>query len=203
MTLPKSSLAAQIVAAVVFVAFAAGVIAYARALRSVSHEAVAGAPGEPDAESPLPPLPPGVELTPKTARNAPEVFTALARQLGENARGMPCVVYVDYDRHADRLHVAFSLDHADPAGAGARPAALKRVRDILEAVHDGSMPWTWILVTGTAVVPDKAGAGGESTVLRAQFSRDRLKGVDWSRAAAGDRLSGLAQQYWLCLDLQK
>ena len=188
------------VAAAVFVAFAAGLIAYAHAFRSVADDAAAGESGE--AEAPLPPLPPGVELTPKTARNARELMTALSRRFGDNARGMPLVTFVDYDRHPDRLHVAIALDHPDPAAPGARPAALKRFHDVLESIRDGEMPWTWVLITATSGVRDKADAPSESTVMRAQFSRDKLRRLDWSHAG-GDEIARLADQYWLCLDLQK
>ena len=200
LTLPKSGVAAQIVAAVVFVAFATGLIVYARAFRTVADEAAAGESAE--AEAPLPPLPPGVELTPRTARDAHELFTALSRRFGDNARGVPLVTYVDYDRHPDRLHIAFALDHADPAAPGSRAASLKRVRDLLECVHDGEMPWTWVLITGTSGVRDKSDTLDESTVIRFQFAREKLRTLDWPRVT-GDDLPPHAEQSWLCLDLQK
>jgi hypothetical protein len=143
-----------------------------------------------------------VLLTPKTARNARELHTALREHFGNNARGESCITYVDYDRHPDRLHITFALDDADPAAKAARPAALKRIRDLLEAVHDGNMMWTWVLVTGTAATNDRSGAVSESMVIRAQFSRDKLAKVDWPHAA-GDEVPRLAEHYWLCLDLQK
>ena len=188
------------VAAAVFVAFAAGLIAYAHAFRSVAADAASGEPAE--AEAPLPPLPPGVDLTPKTARNARELMTALSRRFGDNARGMPLITFVDYDRHPDRLHVAIALDHADPAAPGARAAALKRIHDMLESIRDGQMPWTWVMITATSGVRDRADTPSESTVIRAQFSRNKLRKLDWPRAG-GDEVARLADQDWLCLDLQK
>ena len=198
MTLPTSSLRTQILAAAVFVTFAAALVVYARAFRASADAALAGDPV--DAPQPLPPL--RVPLTPKTARNARELHAALLRAFGENSRGLSCVTYVDYDPHPDRLHITFALDDADPAAPGARPAALRRVRDLLEAVHDGDMPWTWVLVTGTAPVLDKAGATAESTVVRAQFRRDRLRRVDWP-ITAPDQVEPLAEQFWTHLDLAR
>jgi hypothetical protein len=195
-TFPQSSLRTQIVAAAVFVAFAIALVVYARAFRASADAALAG-----DVAEEPPPLPPlRVPLTPRSARNARELHAALLRAFGDNPRGSSRVTYVDYDPHPDRVHITFALDQADPADPAARPAALRRVRDLLEAVHDGDMPWTWVLVTGTAPVVDKAGNTAESTVIRAQFRRDRLRKVDWPNTTA-DHVEPLAEQFWTHIDL--
>jgi hypothetical protein len=196
-TLPRSGLRAQIVATAVFTVFAVGLIVFARSLRSAADEALALDADE--AQQPAPPRRPG-PLTPKTATTARQMHAALLTAFGNNARDMTCVTYVDYDRHPDRLHICFALDDADITAPSARVAGLARMRDILHAVYDGDMPWTWVLVTATAPVRDKNGGFSESTVIRAQFARDRLRRVDWDKFTAQD-VQSAAEQFWLHLDL--
>jgi hypothetical protein len=196
-TLPKSDLRAQVIAAAVFVVFAVGIILFARSLRTVGDEALAGEPEE----TPRQPAPPRRgPLTPMSATSARDLQSALLQVFGNNARGMPSVVYADYDRHPDRLHLALPLDDADLRAPGATTRALGRMRDVLETFYAGDMQWTWVLVTGTAPAHDQNGTLGESTVIRAQFSRDRLRRLDW-RHAKPDDLKAAAEQYWVNLDL--
>lgn len=192
---PRSSLRAQAIATAVFVAVAMGLMMYARAFRGTAERALAAEPIEPDG----PPRPPGFVLTVKSAATARELQAALLQTFGNNARAMSCVTFVDYDAHPDRLHIAFALDDADATRAAAKDGALRRMRDLLEAVGDGEMRWSWVLVTGTARVPDRFDAVSESTVVRAQFSRERLRQVDWSRFT-GDDVPALAAQFWTSAD---
>ena len=198
MTLPKSDLRAQIVAAAVFVAFAVGIMVFARSFRSAADAALSQ-----DVDDVPPPTPARLAaLTPQSAVNAVELRAALVKAFGNNARGIPCITYVDYDRHPDRLHITFALDARDLAAPGARPAALRRVREIVEAVRDGQMSWTWVMVTGTTAVRDKGGGVSESTVIRVQFLRDRLRRLDWKTATADD-VRAAAEQHWMHLDLRQ
>ena len=196
MTLPKSSLRTQILAAGLFVAFAAGFVAYARAFRASADASLAGETGvDPEPTTPLP-----ESLTPQSAQSARELQAALLKTFGNNSRGMSCVTYVDYDAHADRLHITFPLDDAEPNSPGAKRGGLRRMRELLDSIRDGQMQWTWVLMTGTSQARDKAGAASESTVIRAQFLRDRLRKLDWTHLT-GDDLPGYAQHYWLYPDL--
>jgi hypothetical protein len=196
-TLPNSGLRAQVVAAVVFVTFAAGIIIFARSFRSAANAAL----GQDEEEVPRQPAAPRRgPLTPKSATNVRELHAALHKAFGNNARGMALVTYADYDRHPDRVHLAIALDDAQLTAPGATDAALLRMRDVLAAFYDGDMQWTWVLVTGTALARDKDGGLGESTVIRAQFSRDRLRRLDWSHVTAHE-IRAAAEQYWVSLDL--
>jgi hypothetical protein len=196
-TFPRSDLRTQVVASAVFVAFAVGIILFARSFRTVADEALAGEPEE------VPRQPVPVRrgpLTPMSATTAKDLQAALLRVFGNNARGTPSVSYADYDRHPDRLQLTLALDDADLHAPGATPRALRRMRDVLETCYAGDMPWTWVLVTGTAPAPDRNGAPAESTVIRVQFSRDRLRRLDWAKATPDD-LRAAAEQYWVNLDL--
>ena len=197
MTLPKSGLRAQVIAAVVFVTFAAGIVVVARSFRTAA-DAALGPDGD---EAPRPPAAPRRgPLTPKSATTAGELRAALHQVFGNNARGMALATYADYDRHPDRLHLTLSLDNGEVTAPGATPAALRRTRDVLETLYDGDMQWTWVLVTGTAPVRDRSGNVSESTVLRVQFSRDRLRRLDWAKVTP-EELQAAAEQYWVNLDL--
>jgi hypothetical protein len=135
-----------------------------------------------------------------SATTARDLQAALLQAFGNNTRGMPSVTYADYDRHPDRLQLTLALDEVDLHTPGATPRALRRMRDVLEACYAGDMPWTWVLVTGTAPGPDNDGTLGESTVIRAQFSRDRLRRLNWAKATPDD-LRAAAEHYWVNLDL--
>jgi hypothetical protein len=195
--LPKSGLRAQLTAAAVFVTFCAGIILFARSFRSSADEALGQ---EAEETTAAPPSTRHEPLTPKTATTAQELQAALAAAFGANARGLPSVTFVEYDRYPDRVYIALSLDDANLAAPGATTAALQRMRDVLEAIHDGAMPWTWVLMTGTAPVPDKNGSLSESTVIRAQFSRGHLRHLDWTHLKPSD-IRAAAEQYWVNLDL--
>jgi hypothetical protein len=196
-TLPKSNLRSQVIAAAVFVVFAVGIMMFARSFRTAADEALAqeaeDAPRQPVAPRRGP-------LTPKSATTARELQAALLQVFGTNARGMGLVTYADYDRHPDRIHITLALDNGELTAPGATVAALRRMRDVLEAFYDGDMQWTWALVTCTAPVRDKNGSPSESMVLRAQFSRDHLRRLDWAKATPDD-LRAAAEQYWVNLDL--
>ena len=201
MAWPESSLRAQVAAAAVFVVFAVGLIFVSRQFHASADEAFSG---EEAAARATPPStrPAGVPLTPRTATNARELHQALETAFGKNARGVSFITYVDYDPHPDRLHITFALDDADPKRPGSERAALTRMGQILGAIHDGQMKWTWVLLTGTAQARDYKGAVDESTVIRAQFSRDRLRRPDWAKIRF-EKLPKSAEQYWTYADLAR
>lgn len=196
-TLPKSGLRAQVVAAAVFVVFALGLIFFARSFRTAADAALMQ-----EVDGVPPPTPARLAfLTPQSATNAPELLAALLKEFGTNARGMSCITFVDYDHHPDRLHITFALD-TELTAPSARAAALGRIRDILRAIHAGEMRWTWVLVTGTAPTADKNGGMSEATVIRTQFLRERLNRLDWKKLSADD-VQNAAEQYWVNLDLRQ
>jgi len=187
-----------VIAAAVFVVFSAAIVAFARHFRSTAEAALSEDPAE-EVEPARPRQHQG-PLTVKSAVNARELLAALRDAFGANGRGQPCVSYVDYDRQGDRLHVTLALDDVDPKAPGAKAGALRRMREVLEAIHDGEMRWQWVLVTATAAVPDRTGAPNESTVLRTLFARDRLHTLDWPKTTP-DTLAATAEQFWAYADL--
>ena len=196
--LPKSDLRAQIVAAGVFLAFAVGIVVFARSFRGAADEALAS-----EFEQTPPPTPARLAvLTPQTAMNAAELRAALEKVFGKNARGVSSITFVDYDQHPDRLHITFALDARDLSAPGGRPAAHKRIREIVEAVYPGQMPWTWVMLTGTTAARDREGGVSESTVIRVQFLRDRLRRLDWKKVTA-EEVRAAAEQHWAHLDLKQ
>jgi hypothetical protein len=139
---------------------------------------------------PAPNGPPGAPTRADVAR----LHDALRKQFGVNGRGVPRVAHLDYDGWPNRLHVVFALDHAPITMTQAQAMELRPLRDVLEAVHASGLQWGWVLVTGTAPIEGRDRRVTESTALRAQFSREKLDRIDWSRLTAAE-LEAMADQF--------
>lgn len=197
---PRRSFVPQVITAVVFTAIATGIVVAARmaAEAPVEADVAAGEAGAADVPTGPAPNP----LTPATARSPRELNAALLKHFGTNRRGMSFVTVVDYDAHADRLHISFALDEATIAAPSARAGGLRKAAEVLAALRGNSMKWTWALLTATAPAPDESGEPGETTVLRVLVARDRLRSIDWDQSGA-DKVQSAAEQFWLHPDLGK
>jgi hypothetical protein len=134
--------------------------------------------------------PPGAPTREEVGR----LHDSLRKQFGVNARGLPRVAHVDYDGWPDRLHVIFALDHVPGTMTTAQASELRPLLDVLQAVHAGGLRWRWILITGTAPIEGRSGRVTESTAVRAQFAREKLDRVDWSRVKVAE-LEAMAEQF--------
>ena len=146
------------------------VAVYARGWNQAAAVADGGAEAQAD-----PGGPPG---TPTRAR-VKQLHEALRKKFGTNARGLSRVASVDYDGWPDRLVVVFALDHNPLTMSPAQAAALRPMRDVLEAVHAAGLRWGWVLLCGTAPLEGPNREVAETTVVRAQFARAKLDAVKW------------------------
>src|SRR5215213_9277897 len=60
-----------------------------------------------------------------------------------------------------------------PPGTPTR-AQVKQLLDALHAVHAGGLQWQRLMLAGTAPIDSPGGRIAESTVVRVQFSREKL-----------------------------
>jgi hypothetical protein len=118
---------------------------------------------------------------------------ALRKKLGTNARGLSRVASVDYDGWPDRLVVVFALDHNPMTMTAAQAAEVRPMLDVLRAAHAGGLHWRWVMLCGTAPL-DTNGSVSETTVVRAQFAREKLDRADWDHLRA-DALPALAESF--------
>ena len=187
-----SSIVAQLIAVGIFIAITVGLLfAYSRVFEPGAGEgaAMANSPQR----RPSPPRVPSDRVR--------DFYTRLRSTLGTNARGLPAVSAVNYDAATDRLHVVLSLDHTLQAPAEARAAGTRRMLDVLRAYHAAGLGCTSVLITATAPAPGPSTNSAEVTVMRSQFSRDRLARADWPRLK-GDDVPALAEQFWLYPELE-
>ena len=182
----------QLVAVGLFAAVTAGLVAgYWRAFGGDGAEAAAG--GAPGSTSTAGKRHPG---------RVEQFHAELREKYGKNARGLPVVVAVDYDEFGDRLHVVLSLDHTLDQPAEARAAGLRRILGVLQLFDAAGLNCTSILVTATAPVPGRDGHTSEAMVIRCQFPREKLSGVEWQRLTGQD-VAALAEQFWLHPELEE
>ena len=128
-----------------------------------------------------------------TRAQVKQLHEALRKKLGTNARGLSRVASVDYDGWPDRLVVVFALDHNPMTMTPAQAVEVKPMLDVLRSVHAGGLHWRWVMLCGTAPL-DTNGAISETTVVRAQFAREKLDRADWTRLQP-DALPGLAESF--------